>query len=211
MNQQKTAMASKIIRRMKRHGRGTWVATPKDFVDLGSRVAVDQALSRLVNLGQIRRIGRGFYSLPRMSQITKRAVPVNPELVVAALERRDGVRITPDGLTCANQLNLTSAVPNNSIYMTDGPSRKIRVDGRTIQLRHTGTKLMSWAGRSAAPVVFALNWLGPQIALNPSISKTLNRELPKKVKEELVRHSGSLPGWIVPIIRDLTIAESLTC
>ena len=186
------------------------MGTPKDFVDLGSRVAVDQALSRLVNSGQLRRIGRGFYSLPRISRVTKLPVPVNPEVVVSALERRDGVRILPDGLTSANQLNLTNAVSSNVTYMTDGPSRKLRVDGRTIHLRHAGTKLMSWAGRSAAPVVLALYWLGPQLASDSNISKTLNQKLPDKLKEDLIRHSGSLPGWALPIVRSLSIKESLS-
>ena len=43
-----TGAANAIMRRVSAHSRGRWVCTPKDFLDLGSREAVDQALSRLV-------------------------------------------------------------------------------------------------------------------------------------------------------------------
>jgi hypothetical protein len=42
---------------------GVW--TPLDFGGLGSRDAVDQALSRMVATGDIRRITRGLYDMPR--------------------------------------------------------------------------------------------------------------------------------------------------
>ncbi len=62
-----TRMADKIMERVATHERGTWVCTPKDVLDLGSREAVDQALSRLVKAGQLRRVGHGLYDMPRMS------------------------------------------------------------------------------------------------------------------------------------------------
>ena len=43
-----TGMADKIMKRVSAHASGRWVCSPKDFLDLGSREAVDQALSRLV-------------------------------------------------------------------------------------------------------------------------------------------------------------------
>ena len=44
-------MVDKIMKRVSAHGNGKWVCTPKDFLDLGSREAVDQALCRLVKAG----------------------------------------------------------------------------------------------------------------------------------------------------------------
>ena len=63
------SLAEKIMERVSAHGRGKWVCTPKDFLDLGSREAVDQALSRLVKAEQLRRVGHGLYDLPRMSAV----------------------------------------------------------------------------------------------------------------------------------------------
>ncbi len=57
---QMTGIADKIMKRVRAKGRGKWVCTPKDFLDLGSRAAVDQALSRLATSGDLRRVGRGL-------------------------------------------------------------------------------------------------------------------------------------------------------
>ena len=111
------------MKRVSAHGRGRWVCTPKDFLDLGSREAVDQALSRLVKAGQLRRVGHGLYDMPKMSDVLKRPAPVDLNAAIAALARRDGVRIMPDGLAAANQLGLTNALPAKASYVTDGSSR----------------------------------------------------------------------------------------
>ena len=200
-------VADKIMHRVRARGRGKWVCTPKDFLDLGTRASVDQALSRLVKSDDLRRVGHGLYDWPRVSRITKRPVPVDLDSVVSALARRDGIRIMTDGMASANRLGLTNAVPGKASYVTDGASRTLRVDGRTIHLRHAGAKVMLWAGRSAAPVVQALRWLGPQAACDVWVFNTLSRRLPDDVKRDLARHWGSLPGWAVPIVKNLTASE----
>jgi hypothetical protein len=53
-----------ILDRIRASGRGKVFAS-KDFLDLGSREAVDQALSRLARAGEIQRLGRGLYHYPR--------------------------------------------------------------------------------------------------------------------------------------------------
>ena len=204
---QTMGMADKIMHRMRARGRGNWVCTPKDFLDLGTRASVDQALSRLIQSDALRRVGHGLYDWPRVSRMTKRPVPVDLDSVVSALARRDGIRIMPDGMASANRLGLTNAVPGKASYVTDGASRTLRVGGRTIYLRHAGAKVMWWAGRSAAPVVQALRWLGPQAACDEWVSRTLNRKLPQDVKRDLARHWGSLPGWAVPIVKNLTASQ----
>ena len=126
-------IAGKIMKRVRSHGRGKWVGTPKDFLDLGSRAAVDQALSRLVTAGQLRRVGRGLYDMPRISGVLKRPAPASIDAAIAAVTRRDNVRIMPDGLVAANLLGLTNAVPAKAGYVTDGATKTIKIDGRTIR------------------------------------------------------------------------------
>ena len=91
----------KILRRMRAHGKGKRVCTPKDFLDLGSRAAVDQSLSRLVKAGELRRIGCGLYDMPRISNVLKRSAPANMDAAIAAIARRDSVRIMSDGMVAA--------------------------------------------------------------------------------------------------------------
>ena len=125
-----TRMADKIMKKVSAHGRGKWVCTPKDFLDLGSRVAVDQALYRLVKAGQLRRVGHGLYDRPRFSEVLKRPAPVDLDAAVAALARRDGVRIMPDGLVAANRLGLTNAVPAK-VELRNGRPHEDPEDRRT--------------------------------------------------------------------------------
>ena len=204
-----TPMADKIMKRVSAHDSGSWVCTPKDFLDLGSREAVDQALSRLVKVGQLRRVGHGLYDMPRFSNILKRPAPVDLDAAIAALARRDGVRIMPDGLVAANQLGLTNAVPAKVSFVTDGHSRTVKIDGRTVQFRHAGPNVMQWAGRPAAPVVQALRWLGPAAAADAEVLSTLSRHLPDDVKRDLLQNSRDLPGWALPLARNITSDQAV--
>lgn len=197
-------IANKIMRRMSAHSSGKWVSTPKDFVDLGSREAIDQALSRLAKSGYLRRIGHGLYDRPRFSSLLNRPAPADIDVAVAALARRDGVRIMPDGMLSANQLGITNAVPAKASYITDGSSRVLRVDGRTIHFRHASPRVMKWSGRPSAPVVQALRWLGPDAAADKHVTTILKRNLPDDVKFDLLKNSRDLPGWALPIARSIT-------
>ena len=205
-----TRMADKIMQRVSAHDSGKWVCTPRDFLDLGSREAVDQALYRLVKAGQLRRVGHGLYDMPRISEVLKRPAPVDLDAVIAALARRDGVRIMLDGLVAANQLGLTNAVPAKASYVTDGHTRSLKIDGRTVRFRHAGPGVMQWAGKPAAPVVQALRWLGPDAAADARVVSTLRRLLPDDVKRDLLQNSRDLPGWALPLARTITTDEAVS-
>lgn len=197
-------IAKKIMERMSAHSSGKWVSTPKDFVDLGSRAAVDQALTRLVKSRHLRRVGHGLYDKPRFSNLLNSPAPADIDVAVAALAKRDGVRIMPDGLLSANQLGITNAVPAKPSYITDGHSRVLEIDGRTIHFKHVSPRVMKWTGRPSAPVVQALRWLGPNAAADRQVVTILNRNLPDDVKLDLLQNSRDLPGWALPIARSIT-------
>ena len=198
-------IADKIMRRIrsrsKRHD--GWVCTPTDFLDIGSRAAVDQALSRLVKDGGLRRVGRGLYDKPLYSQILKRSAPPNVDSAVEAIVRRDGIRVMENGIVFANMLRLTNAVPAKMAYVTDGATRNIKVGGWTIYLRHAGPNVMRWFGKPSAPVAQALRWLGPLASKDKGIITTLKRSLPDDVKRDLRQNSAYLPAWAASIARDV--------
>ena len=200
-------IGDKIIKRVSAHSDPRWVCTPKDFLDFGSREAVDQALSRLVKAGQLRRVGRGFYDKPRMSTLLKRLAPTDLRAVIAALARRDGVRFMRDGAVAANLLGLTTGVPAQIRYVTDGPSRTLKIGGWTVRCRHAGPRVMQWAGKPAAPVVQALRWLGPDAAADARVVSILRDRLPDIMKRDLLQNSCDLPGWALPLARSIASDE----
>lgn len=197
------SVADKITQTVAERAPGAWVCTPGDFLGLGSREAVDQALSRLTKAGKLRRVGHGLYDMPRFSSVLGRSAPADMDAVVSALARRDGVRIMPDGLVAANRLGLTNAVPAKASYLTDGASRTLKIDGRTVRFRHGKPRIMQWAGRPAAPVVQALDWLGPDAAGDAGVVAMLRRSLPDDVKHDLEQNISDVPGWAAPLVRSI--------
>ncbi len=185
------------------------MCSPKDFLDLGSRESVDQALSRLVKASQLRRVGHGLYDMPRINNLLKRLAPVDLDAAIAALARRDGVRIMPDGLVAANQLGLTNAVPAKVSFVTDGHSRTLKIDGRTVRFRHAGPNVMQCAGKPAAPVVQALRWLGPTASADAQVVSILSHHLPDNVKLDLLLNSRNLPSWALPLVRSITSDQTV--
>ena len=122
---------------------------------------------------------------------------------VAVLLHRDSVRIMPDGIAAANQLGLTNAVPAKASYVTDGATRNVKIGNRTVYLRHAGPSVMAWAGKSSAPVVQALRWLGPQASSDTRVAATLKSKLPDAVKKDLARNRTGLPSWAAAVVRSL--------
>ena len=59
---------------MHTHGHG-WVFSANDFLDLGSRDAVDKTLSRMAATASIRRVARGLYDVPRRHPIVALTAP----------------------------------------------------------------------------------------------------------------------------------------
>ena len=206
---QMPSVADEIMKRVSAQDSRSWVSTPKDFLDLGSREAVDQALSRLVKAGRLRRIGTGLYDTPRTSRVLKRPAPVDLDAAIAAITRRDAIRILPDGLASANQLGLTTAVPAKVYFVTDGASRTLKIDGRTVRFRHASPSVMRWAGRSSARVAQALRWLGPDAVTEARVVSILRRRLPDDVKRDLYRNIRDLPGWALPLVRSITSDQDI--
>jgi hypothetical protein len=69
-----------------------WVFTSMHFLDLGSRMAVDQALGRLTKSGTIRRLARGLYYYPAKHPDFG-DLPPNYDRIAQALVGRDNLKI----------------------------------------------------------------------------------------------------------------------
>ena len=142
-----------VLARIRGKGRG-WVFSAKDFLDLGSRTAVDQALSRFARANKIRRLRRGIYDFPLISQIVG-VVPPSGAKVAAAIGRKlkDGLQVDP--ALAANSLGLSMQVPARQVYFTSGPSRTINAGGTVVELKHAGASWMIGAGKPAGIVLQA--------------------------------------------------------
>src|SRR5580693_2107266 len=151
---------SRILARIQRHGRGS-VFVPGDFLDLGSREAVDIALHRLARKGTIRRLARGVYDFPKEHPVLGLLAP-SADTVAQALAGRDRTRLQPAGAYAANALGLSEQVPAKAVFLTDGPSRTVKIGPTTIQLRRTTPRNMAAAGRISGLLIQAFRELGKE-------------------------------------------------
>ena len=133
-----TNIHNSMIYRLRGTGRG-FVFSPKHFLDLGSRDAVDKALSRLTKQGYINRISRGIYYYPKISPTLGILTPSITEIAkVLADKHKTQLQIT--GAEAVNILGLSNQVPARSVFFTDGQTKNIKVGKKTIELKHASPK-----------------------------------------------------------------------
>ncbi len=191
---------SRLKSRVYGGGRGS-VFTPNVFLDLGGRNAVDKALSRLVTKGTIRRLARGLYEYPREHQELGLLSP-DIQKVAKALAGKDRIRLQPAGAYAANLLGLSDQVPAKVIFLTDGPSRTVKIARQEIQLRRTTPRNMAAAGRLSGLLMQALRHLGEQ-QINSARVAHLKRTLPARERHQLLSDLPLAPAWMHPLFRDL--------
>jgi hypothetical protein len=199
------AIQDQILDRIREHGRDK-VFIPKDFLDLGSRDAADQSLSRLVKGGEVQRLGRGLYYYPQVNE--RLGIPLAPDLdeIAAALGRQTGSRVAPSGAVAANRLGLSTQVPAKPVYLTDGRTRQVRVGGTVIQLRHAAPKELPVGSRSSALVFQALRYLG-QAAVTDRVIAQLRRGLSQEQRQELLQDARYTTDWIAAVVRQVAEDE----
>ncbi|WP_338928585.1 DUF6088 family protein [Roseomonas mucosa] len=133
-----TSVPDRVMKRVRASGRGS-VFTPSDFLIVAARSSVDQALSRLVKGGQLRRLARGLYDFPKLHPKLGPLSPA-PDDVAHALARETGSQVQIAGARAANALGLSTQVPAQSTYLTNGPSRRVVLGKRVVDLRHASPK-----------------------------------------------------------------------
>ncbi len=203
-NKSAQSIDARVIYRIRGKGRGS-VHIPGDFLDLGSREAVDLALHRLAKRGIIRRLARGVYDFPEQHPVLG---PLSPsaETIAKALAGRDHTRLQPAGAYAANALGLSEQVPAKAVFLTDGPSRTVKIGPMTIQLRRTTPRNMAAAGRLSGLVIQALRELGKE-HVTPARVEHLKFTLPADKRRELLKDLQLAPGWMHPIFREVAEAE----
>ena len=195
-----SGVADGIMKRVRGKGRG-WVFTPKDFLDLGSRAAVDMALSRLAQMKSIRRIGRGLYDFPKQ-HANLGALTADTDRLAHAVATQTGKKVFVSGADAANRLGVSAQVPAKASYVTNGPSRTRRVGGRTLALKHTRAPLLDRASDQANAVVQTLAFFGKD-----NIDDNLIRQCAKRLDDRdmkmLFNSQALMPGWMSDIVHKL--------
>lgn len=201
MNTLMSAVPAKIYSRMTARSKNGWVCSPVDFLDIGSRATVDQALSRMVKAGMIRRITRGLYDMPRFNTMLNRDSPPRHDQIINAVARRDNIKIIQDNIVHANGLGLTNAVPAKSIFLTDGPTKTVKIGTWIFQMKHVPPAFMSNATSKSGPVFQALIWIGKDVVKSsPDLLLKIRTKVSSDVLTDIDRRSKKFPAWMKSVI-----------
>lgn len=172
------------------------VLSPKEFLHLGSRAAVDQAFSRLAKAGKVLRVARGAYAAPVVSRFGSR--PPAPEKIVKALAEQSGEVVVPHGANAANALGLTQQVPIREVFLTSGRTRKLKFGRSEVLVKHAPRWMLALGTRPAGAAVRALAWIG-QTHADESLA-SLHRTLPHSEWQALTSARATLPDWMAQAI-----------
>lgn len=185
------------------------VWTPVDFLDLGPRAAVDKSLQRLTTDGRLSRIDRGLYYRAATNPLTGKPTTPDIRAIVDAVARRDQTRIVVDGLTAANDLGLTTAVPARIAVLTDARLRPIQLGNQRIVFKTVAPSRLYWAGHPAMRVVQALYWLQDLMdsdkgRILPRLRAVLKDPVHgAAIRDDLRQGLHTLPIWMQSTIRQL--------
>jgi hypothetical protein len=106
----------------------------------------------------------------------------------------------PTGVYALNALGLSTQVPLNIVFLTDGAARTIKVGKRTIKLKKTTPKNLLAKGEISALVIQALREIGKDKATNEELQKIIDL-LKKEVPKNLIHDIALAPEWIKEIMK----------
>ena len=192
------SVESKIEKSIKAKPRG-FLLLPDDFAQHGSAESVRKALQSLREKGLIRSVAHGIYVRPVISEYIGEVLPTAEE-VAETIARRDKIKLIPTGVYALHALGLSTQIPLNLVFLTDGAPRTIKVGKRTIKLKKTTPKNLKAKGKISSLVIQALREIGKDKATEEEVD-TILRLLQKEDSNTLQHDITLAPEWIKRIMK----------
>ncbi len=195
------SVENKVVSRIYGSKRG-WAFSKNDFLELGGDDLIRKALSNLEAKGTIRRVLRGLYDYPRISTLLN--TPMGPDMdqVAQALARKSGWRIQPSENTALNLLGLSTQVPAQAVYLSDGPAKSYAIGNRELVFKKRSLKESGFKLRESELVVQALKALG-QERVGAEVREKLAQAISAALWKKMVRDTKTAPAWVHGIIRGI--------
>ena len=193
------SVQTRIENEIKSMKRGS-ILFPSNFDDLGNVEVVKKSLLRLENKKFLVRLAHGIYLYPKQDKLLGILYPTIEEIALAIAER-DKARIIPTGTTALNKLGLSTQIPMNVVFLTDGTPRSIIVGKRTVKFKRTSPKNLAVKGKITSLVIQALKEIGKDNVTAVQLEK-IKIHLEKE-KQEIIKNDAKLaPVWISKIMKN---------
>lgn len=171
-----------------------------DFTDITDKKTVNMGLIRLADEGLIKKILFGVYYKPEFSKLLGETVAPSPNKVAHALARNFGWTIVPCGDTALNLLGLSTQVPSQWVYVSDGAYKEYTFDNTTIKFKRTTNKEISKVSYKTALTIQALKALGKE-NITEQVILRLKKILTDEEKEKMLAESKSATSWVLELIK----------
>lgn len=187
-----------ILKKIRKAKRGSLFFT-EDFLSFGNSKAISKALERLVIKGDISRVARGIYARLENDPFIGLVKP-GGEAIAKAIAKRDKARIIPTGVLALNFLGLSTQVPLNLVYLTDGAPRRINIGKRKILFKKTSPRNLATIGKISGLAIQALKEIGKD-NITENEKQILLKHLKNEDKYRLEHDIRMAPEWIRIVMR----------
>ena len=194
----KNSISTKIRKKITK-GKSGKIFFAKDFSDFGNDELINKTLFRLERNKTIIRLAHGIYLYPFVDKELGVMLPA-PEIIAKAIAKRDNARILPTGNHAINLLGLSTQVPMNVIYMTDGSPRQISIGKRKITFKKASPRNFVYKGKIIPLMVAALKTIGKDNVMPEYIIRMEQVLTQSEDKQVLLSDVNHAPAWIKKIL-----------
>lgn len=170
-----------------------------DFKSLGNATAIRVAMHRLVKKGVLQRVIPGLFVKPTNSKLLNKTISPNLDKIAHAIARKDNAKITPTGVFALYALGLSTQIPLNLVYLTDGKARKIKVGKSNILFKKASPKKLALKGKISKLAILAMSEIGKGKLTAQEIDKII-KALKKEDIDSLKHDLLLAPQWIAETI-----------
>jgi len=171
---------------------------PDTFASLGSSLAVRSALTRMVKSGKVMRIAQGIYCVPKVDEQWGFGVLLpSMRKIAKAIAQRDRVQIVPCEDYVLNLLGLSTQVPANAAFVTNGSQRRINVgSGKGIWFQHSSEmRIFAYQSELMQFIVMAMRAIGEGKVTEEQM-QIISGHLEKVADEDYAHDINLAPVWV---------------
>jgi len=196
-----------MLSRIYSRGRG-WVFSKKDFGTLGEAGSVDRTLSRMAKRGVVRRVMRGLYDYPAYSKLLKKDLSPDTDQVAQALARKFGWQIQISGNAALNVMGLSTQVPTQYRYLSDGPSKTYQIDKVAIEFKKTRFTQLGLKYKQSEILVQAIQALGERLLSDDEKQKITHYLVATSGMKDALESGPLNEVWVNRIVKDTQYVTS---
>jgi len=189
-----------IMARMRRAGRGSvWSAA--QLLPIANRNTIDQALTRLLRKGIIRRICHGLYLYPQSHPMLGEA-PASVPAVLTALNATEPTPLVASGAYACFLLGVIRDMPSEIVLLSATTTRDIQLPTVRMRIRIAAPRYLAGAGRLSGVLIQAWRHMGVDQIDDAHIA-WLRQQIPAVSRHTLQADEALAPVWMHARLRQV--------